>query len=171
MKSKKKRKKKQNNINNISKSFFLNDGIIRYDIKINPYISCVCKINLKHGYCKHLLAVLNKYFLFDAFIIWGLRYNEVYCTFKDLMESDKDISEYSKVLDDCIFEKFKGHDCGICCDPLIHHKFKMRLYECIHCNKFAHSKCIENWYQEHNKKSKLEREKRMPEYKCIYCRQ
>ena len=87
------------------------------------------------------------------------------------MDSEKNVNEYTKILNDCIFYKFKGHDCGICCDSLIYHKFKMRLYECKHCNKFAHSKCIENWYYEYNKKSKLKQEQRMPEYKCIYCRQ
>ena len=128
--------------------YIIKDGYISYIITIVPEIKCQC---CNYGtICYHILYVLIEiYRLTDLNILY---FHKTYQKFIDLHQKQNDVN-INKTLMDYITTDVLDHNCGVCLCKI---KIRDDLFECRECRKYAHSKCINKWFQ----KSKS----------CIYCK-
>lgn len=130
--------------------FRVKDGLVTYRVNIAPKLSCQCL-----GICHHIIHILVNEYKLDRVSLEHLE--KIYPKFLDLISDSVNLPKIlltiNKVLMNHFNEDLLDYDCGICMNRM---KLKDTLYECHHCSKFTHFKCIDRWFQ----KSQT----------CIYCK-
>lgn len=159
-------KKKKNKGLDLTK-FVIQDGVIKFNVLLSPNPSCCCNSN-NTSFCPHVLKIFVEYFKITPEIISYLHISTLYDKLIELLKLNNINTNYDETLSNVLQDYFSD-ECGICCEKLLHKKYKMRLFKCDICLKYVHTSCMEQWYRQKSQPSTGV--KVIKKNGCIYCRE
>ena len=143
-------KKKKNKGLDLTK-FIIQDGLIKFNVSFSPFPLCCCNSN-NISFCPHILKILIEYFKITPEIISYLHIPKLYNELVELLKLNDNNLNYDEILTSSLCDYFED-ECGICCEKLLHKKYKMRLFKCEICSKYVHTACMEQWYRQKSQPS------------------
>jgi hypothetical protein len=146
--------RKKFTLNKKKNKFIVKDGLIGYQISINPF-RCPCSnFNKSNLLCEHVVYIILERYKIDPLLI------KFFHLFEDFFWKNTFDDELNKNIKTYLLENKFDEECGICFTPFSMCDNSTTLHECPECKKFIHVKCLSKWLQKINKKHN---------HMCIYC--